>query len=871
MAAYDATGQLLLEQAATLAQLRTVIAAGAADISANVATVQSNVQTISEHKQAIMQMSVLSASIRAAYVGGGGVVTPPTTGLTVNGAIFEGDSTTESAGLNPWPAQWSALTGKPYKNIAGSSEELHQMKAQFDTQASPFYDPNVYNLYFLLGGTNSINNNYSFDSCKNLILEIAQQVRTRGFLFGISPILKRDILENWTQEKENVRLAVNNFIRTQWPTFADIMSDLEAAVPLITANYADQPKIHPNNTGLALMAQRFRADCLAWTPPVSNSGDDAITTNGVIDQAKWTNIANKQYLPEGYNYKNGPPAPNISGKPTWWEPPSTQYPSDSNQNGTYQFGNWTNEAGDFASNVIHICFAANDPNAYIGMAGYQCTSNTHTTTSTDIQRSWTLYGAGDNNVEADWWRTHGFPNLRNFVTMGNAFGRPAWATQSLAGTYDGFLCGVGANTTTNRAYCQIPANKKIIDIAVTSSCEFGLVLVWDVNTFQSEIVFISLCGLGHDNTIQNPNSGQAKGWFGEANEAHPGMPNYGNFAFMKVLGSMPLGSQMKAPIALSVTTGHTREYYLGGEETEPTMGNSANWEASEAQRQKWMAGGQFDGACANDALVAVISKTEKRLMLIDMKPMFDFMYSYYLAPDRNKYLLTRNLGSGAQQWPFTFAKNPEQMPTIIKTIDLPSAPTAVIVYPYRDVDKPQFKQVFVTTEDEKFRIFDTGGYPNDRISSAPRNPAGIVQVGVIDNVGKNVTQISPIKEKAYHLDDTVRDPRRAFLLCARGDASINMIDLTSTNGGEVKWRFRDTRVIDPTSVQDTDNHGTEHYIFSVGDYAGFAHNIMYGDITLRTYPGTPRFNRQPAGAQFVYGGGSAFPGKVLRVTNANNS
>jgi hypothetical protein len=84
--------------------------------------------------------------------------------------------------------------------------------------------------------------------------------------------------------------------------------------------------------------------------------------------------------------------------------------------------------------------------------------------------------------------------------------------------------------------------------------------------------------------------------------------------------------------------------------------------------------------------------------------------------------------------------------------------------------------------------------------------------------------------------------------------------------------MQDSRIEDMVVAEDYVNHGSEQYILAVGDLEGQAvHNVLWGPGIMHTYPGKPRFEMKPAGAQFMYGGGMKMPGKVFNICVANIS
>lgn len=623
-----------------------------------------------------------------------------------------------------------------------------------------------------------------------------------------------------------------------------------------------------NTAGAALKIQAETWAALAEANAGSGGGGTptlppgGIVTDGQIDQTKFNAMAAAMSSDAGVAYRFGAATAPISGLPTYFQPEVKFMPMGDIR--SYNYGSYTEAPGDFASNILHINYVPDNPSARLGVAGIQATSVGHNTVSFRPEISWVLYGQGLDSVEAVWWKNHGFPNLANPICIGHAHGRPGWATQSLAAFQNGFICTAGANTMTNRSYCQLRAGLVPTSITCTSSNEFALVTCWDTVNFTSVVAFISLTGLGHNATIQNPYSGTDEGWWGEWNEPHPGMHNLGNLAYMKIVGYLDVG--LKAATGVSATTGHPRFGYLNGSGapigTDGTTGNTGNW-SDEAQRQKW-ATGVFNNRYARQGMAMVISKTEKKVVFIDLKPLFAYQNSKYFGT-RSDYLETTNIGDGAGQWPYTFTERPAQVPTVVKTISLASAPTSVMIFPYAYEDYARLG--FVGTEDGQLHVYSTGDYARPGATGNAANIAETTQVFV----GANPTCIDNVKEKAGGpptQTNLVNDVSKQYVVTSRAEKAIRWVEMTSANTAVIKRKLQDSRIVDPIKAVDTDNHGTEHYSVVISDYNGrAAHQYLWGDTILHTYA-NQRFALQAA---FEYGGAFNPPGKVVEVLTANIS
>jgi hypothetical protein len=796
-----------------------------------------------------------------------GTPTQPTTGFVPKGVVFEGDSITSGTGNNPtpFPTQYGTLTGISVLNLAVSGSTLNQMNDNYggNDHAGTKYSATTRDTMVVgSAGTNDLAlDNRDVNSMKGYIQSLSGKGRATGYKVWVSTITLRALSPSWDQSREDRRVEYNTWLRANYQSFADGLVDMEAAITLDDT----YDGIHPKDSGALKMAAKLRDSFAAAGNAVVPGVVDSITTNGVIDAAKYRSIDLSSTA--GIAYRYGNPSAAINNLPTWYKPPDKRMPVGDVRN--YQLGTYNEDSGDFASNVLHIAYAPDDPNARIGVSDIQATSNGHYVVSLLPELSWVRYGSGLDGTEPQYWRARG-KRVKNPVAMAHAFGRPGWAVETICVFDDGFICTVGANTMTNKTFTYLGAGKKPTGAAVTSSNEFLLVTVWDTINLRGEVAVVSLTGLGEGATIANQDPDRARGkdfegWWGEWRTAHPGMHNLGNFAYMKVLGYIPLPGMM-APTEITATTGHHRFRYLNGSGYNETTGNTGNWTDYEDQRQRW-ASGDYGDRYARQGIAVVISKTESKAIFLDLKPLFSYMNGMYFG-SRENYMKTTNIGDGAGQWPYTLDEAPSQKPTIIKTVTLPSKPTATLVYPYTLGNTP--KRAWIATEDGKLRTFDLGGYPQGG------SPDQIVEINAIDLGGTNPTSIAPIKEKAQPRFTSVvpDDVTSSVVVGVRSIKAAVFVDFTN-NGttGVIRRTFQDSRVKDLVRVEDHDNHGTVQYTCSIADGVGrCVHNFRYGPIRMETYPGKPQFGMGTSGNdQFEYSGSFPVPGYPWWVGTANIS
>ena len=605
-------------------------------------------------------------------------------------------------------------------------------------------------------------------------------------------------------------------------------------------------------------------------PPVVTAPTPTPTpTPTPATDAAWLALAENMHTLQGLEYRFGKKSAKTQNRPTLQEPEHKLMPLGDIRG--YEFGTFnTKEAGDYASNVLHTMFLPTDPKKYFSVSDLQGSVSVSDVIGTKPEFSWVRYIQNDgderyNGMELRRMRDSQGVKFENPVCIAQAHGRPGWQTMSLNFFADGRYGTLGANTMTNKTHGTLPSHLKPVACAISSSNEFASVLVWNTQTKQSDVAILSLVGLGDGRTVANPDfPGDAndEGWWGERQEPQPGMNNLGNIAFAKFLGSFPTG--LKSATTISFTTGHPRFGYLNGSGApiglDGTTGNTAKWKANEQNRQDW-ATGKFSNRYARQGLIMVGSKDEATAVLIDASPLFKYINKMYFG-DRATFMKTTDVGQGADQWPYGFAKAPEQIPKIAKVIKTDSPVTSVFLTPISN--KVEYYAIYGTAKGEA-HVITLGDFPKTV------DPAKWVETDK-KFIGENLTWITQIREKANGLQtDLVADVLQQYLFTSREENAVTWADI---NGGKMTLRrtMQDSRIQDAVVAEDYDNHGTEQYLIAVADFEGqTVHNVLWGPMIMHTYPAKPRFDMRPAGAKFMYGGGMKLPGKPFGISVANIS
>ena len=187
-------------------------------------------------------------------------------------------------------------------------------------------------------------------------------------------------------------------------------------------------------------------------------------------------------------------------------------------------------------------------------------------------------------------------------------------------------------------------------------------------------------------------------WGYEWTETYPGFRNYSLPVFSKLLGIVDLPG-MVAPTAIEAVgnwvfhpgllmPGNTVPGYF-------PLSDEANWQCFAT------------GSCASlydtRGFALVASRYERKVVLLDLTPLFQMISRGMFTSWTQFRANVANVGTAAGQWPPTFAENPGETPTVVKTIEYNNQITAISASLYPD------NRAFIATEDGILHLWDADG------------------------------------------------------------------------------------------------------------------------------------------------------------------
>jgi hypothetical protein len=412
-------------------------------------------------------------------------------------------------------------------------------------------------------------------------------------------------------------------------------------------------------------------------------------------------------------------------------------------------------------------------------------------------------------------------------------------------------CGEGGNTAEDHFYIKpFPANFTPTAASVTNNGEFLLVTGWNTDTYRGELAVIAMGSAKPAGTF----------WGYEWDEVYPGFRNYSLPVFSKLLGIIDLPG-MVAPTAIEAVgnwvyrPGAFLPAIIGlsrdsGQPGRFPLSNQANWQCF------------VDGTCANlydtAGFALIASRYERTVLVVDLGPLFRAIQKGMFSSWSQFRANVANTGTKEGQWPPTFAEDRGETPTIVKTLTFGHQVTALSASLYPD------NRALIATEDGNLHVWDVDG-----LQTASGTGVNAKEIFALPGVGSNVTRIAHMKHwlRGAGPEGNVR---WQYIALSRGDKTVKWIDFSGTFPTIIRT-FEDSRLVDPISVEDNNNHGTQTDLIDIADYGDT--NIKayrYGSVIFWTTPGIPTFGMGAYGHDaFEYEGAYKTPTGPFAISAEN--
>ena len=445
---------------------------------------------------------------------------------------------------------------------------------------------------------------------------------------------------------------------------------------------------------------------------------------------------------------------------------------------------------------------------------------------------------------------HGTPQQPVDVTR--AYGASEAAGCSYMVFQDGqVVCGEGGNTAEDSFYIKpFPSNFTPTAASVTNNGEFLLVSGWNTDTYRGELAVIAVGSA----------KPAGKFWRFEWDEVYPGFRNYSLPVFSKLLGIIDLPG-MVAPTAIEAVGNWVYEpgaFLPVAPGKRGDSGQPGAMPLSDEKNWQCFAVGECAELYDTAGFALVASRYERKVLLIDLGPLFASIQRGMFTTWSEFRQNVANTGPKAGQWPPTFAEEHIATPLVVKTITYNSEVTAISASLYPD------NRALIATEDGHVHIWDVDG-----LQSLTGNGSNAREIDDLANVGRNITRIAHMKHWE-HGKNHGGNVRWQYIALSRGDKSVTWIDLSATKPALI-LKLQDARMVDPISVEDNNNHGTESGLIDIADYGD--KNVKayrYGLVKFWTTANQPSFAMGQGGNDpFEYEGSYSTPTGPFAISIEN--
>ena len=404
--------------------------------------------------------------------------------------------------------------------------------------------------------------------------------------------------------------------------------------------------------------------------------------------------------------------------------------------------------------------------------------------------------------------------IAQYVAFQNGF-IGTFAVDKCAYTHKWGCDSVGNYALTGNIFpgVQLPPGKIPMALAVTPCGEFLLAAVWDVINHKGQLAVIAVQGRVRCSETTNLDW---NGYF-EGGTYLYGFPTWPNTKALKLLGFVDL--PIAAPSAIKAGTSMGWQNNGRGEpNVNANLGELLN---NQSERDVWnnsdptVYPSYKTTAHAGYGIVA--SRSESKLVFIDLKPLFQYYRDMYFTTAA-LYSQTTNCGPATNQWPYSFDYRPSQKPIVAYMLDAPS-PTAVACglsignctgcdacnstnNSWKEWRQTSFggQYAYAATMDGTLLMYNVGGL----IGGTVAPPALYKTIAI----GKNPTSIENGNGGVFKND--------MFINC-RGDKSVYWLQPS----GDVNYILRDSRIVDPVMVENSYNgrRGVYRFYVHVVDFA----------------------------------------------------
>jgi hypothetical protein len=539
--------------------------------------------------------------------------------------------------------------------------------------------------------------------------------------------------------------------------------------------------------------------------------------------------------------------------PTWTQAASIKYvkPTNPAEWFYYSRGVPCTTPDDYSSNYAQVAYVtdltvgASQP----GVDGIQTLNKDHCVWAGQPQLRWTMGSGHDGRptvtLRPDIVREqdpYGMPLQPVEVTRAYGASEAAGCSYMVFQTGQ-VACGEGGNTAQDFYYFNpFPTNFVPTAASVTNNGEFLLVTGWNTDTYQGQLAVIAIGSSKPVNTF----------WWYEWTETYPGFRNYSLPAFNKLLGIVDL-PMMAAPTAVEAVGNWVYHgAWLPGSLNpgQFPLSNQANWQC--------FVNGQCASLYDTKGFALVASRYERKVLLLDLTALFQVISQGMFGSWTQFRANVANTGVGPGQWPPTFAELPSETLTVVKTMEFDNQVTAISASLYPD------NLAFIATEDGNLHVWDVDGLQTGTGTGTSAREIYNLKIG------RNVTRIAHVKH--WLLKDIVNGiVRYQYIVLSRGDKTVTWIDMSS--GVPTVLRvLSDSRLVDPISVEDNNNHLTQSDLIDIADYGD--KNVKayrYGPVIFYGVANpSPVFGMGPGGLDpFEYEGAYATPTGPFSISGEN--